>query len=89
MIVIGFLTFLVFFILLVIGGINWGLIGVFQFDIIAALFGKSSKAARIIDTLIGIAGILVPVFAFIYMFFKKDKYKAITNVFHILIAKKR
>jgi uncharacterized protein len=45
--------------LTIIGAINWGLIGFFQFDLVAAIFGgQESALARIIYGLVGIAGIL-------------------------------
>lgn len=44
-------------ILMIIGALNWGLWGIFRFDIVAAIFGSASAAARIIYTLIGLAGI--------------------------------
>lgn len=46
-------------ILIVIGGINWGLIGFFKFDLIAAIFGSQDNIwARIIFALVGIAAII-------------------------------
>ena len=45
-------------ILAIIGAINWGLVGIFQFDLVAAICGSSaSVVARIIYTLVGLAGI--------------------------------
>ena len=45
-------------ILLIIGALNWGMIGIFQFDVVAAIFGgMSTVVARIIYTLVGLAGI--------------------------------
>ena len=45
-------------ILSIIGCINWGLVGIFQFDLVAWLFGGQSAAfSRIIYTLVGLAGI--------------------------------
>ena len=45
-------------ILLIIGALNWGMIGIFQFDVVAAIFGgMSTVVARIIHTLVGLAGI--------------------------------
>ncbi|UOR11842.1 DUF378 domain-containing protein [Halobacillus amylolyticus] len=47
--------------LTIIGAINWGLIGLFQFDLVAALFGggeQSGAFARIIYTLVGISGLI-------------------------------
>lgn len=44
--------------LIVIGAINWGLIGFFQFDLVAALFGgMTSWISRVIYAIIGISGI--------------------------------
>ncbi len=45
-------------ILVVIGAVNWGLIGFFEFDLVAALFGGMySIVSRIIYALVGIAGL--------------------------------
>jgi uncharacterized membrane protein YuzA (DUF378 family) len=44
--------------LVVVGAVNWGLVGIAQFDLVAALFGGASSAlARIVYTLVGIAGL--------------------------------
>ncbi len=43
--------------LLIIGGLNWGLIGVLNFDLVAFIFGSGSLPARIVYTLVGIAAI--------------------------------
>ncbi|WP_163536593.1 DUF378 domain-containing protein [Gracilibacillus sp. YIM 98692] len=48
------------FILTIVGAINWGLIGFFQFDLVATLFGAGNMDTilpRIIYSLMGIAGI--------------------------------
>ena len=45
-------------ILTIIGGINWGLIGIFQFDLVAWIFGgQDAILSRIIYTLVGIAAL--------------------------------
>jgi uncharacterized membrane protein YuzA (DUF378 family) len=45
-------------ILSVIGCLNWGLVGIFQFDAVAWLFGSSgSLMSRIIYTVVGLAGL--------------------------------
>lgn len=45
-------------ILLIIGALNWGLVGIFQFDLVAAIFGgMSGVVSRIIYTIVGLAGI--------------------------------
>ncbi len=47
-----------FLLLVIIGAINWGLIGFFQFDLVGALFGgQSSIISRIIFALVGISGL--------------------------------
>ena len=52
-------------ILVIIGALNWGLIGLFQFDLVASLFGgQTSILSRIIYSLVGIAGIYNIVFLF-------------------------
>ncbi len=43
--------------LIVIGAINWGLIGFFNFNLVAAIFGDMTIIARIIYGLVGISGI--------------------------------
>ena len=43
--------------LLIVGGVNWGLIGLFSFDLVAAIFGPMSALARVIYTLVGLAAL--------------------------------
>ena len=45
-------------VLTIIGAINWGLIGLFNFDLVATIFGDMSLLSRIIYTLVGIAGLI-------------------------------
>lgn len=46
-------------VLTIIGALNWGLIGLFQFDLVASLFGgQDSILSRIVYTLVGIAGLI-------------------------------
>lgn len=42
-----------------IGALNWGLVGFFGFDLIAALFGTMSLISRLIYALVGISAILL------------------------------
>ncbi|MBY7144901.1 DUF378 domain-containing protein [Virgibacillus sp. NKC19-3] len=45
-------------VLLIIGGVNWGLIGLFQWDLVASLFGGQDAAlARVVYTLVGISAL--------------------------------
>jgi len=48
---------LVALILLIIGGLNWGLVGLFDFDLVAAIFGAGSLLAKIIYIIVGLAGL--------------------------------
>jgi uncharacterized protein len=44
--------------LVIIGAVNWGLIGFFQFDLVAAIFGGQDTAlARIVYGLVGLSGL--------------------------------
>ena len=44
-------------VLVIIGAINWGLIGFFRFDLVSSLFGTGTAFTRIIFALVGIAGL--------------------------------
>lgn len=45
-------------IITIIGAINWGLIGLFDFNLVATLFGADSIIPRIVYTLVGITGLI-------------------------------
>lgn len=45
-------------IITIIGAINWGLIGLFDFNLVATLFGTDSIIPRIVYTLVGITGLI-------------------------------
>ena len=53
---------LITLILVIVGGLNWGLVGMFDFDLVAALFGDGSALSRIVYVLVGLSAIwqLVP-----------------------------
>ncbi len=44
-------------ILLIVGGINWGLIGLFDFNLVTAIFGEASIASRIVYVLVGLSAL--------------------------------
>lgn len=47
-------------VLVIIGAVNWGLVGLFQFDLVAALFGgQAAPLSRVVYTLVGVAGVVV------------------------------
>lgn len=48
--------------LLAIGGLNWGLVGIFNFDLVAAIFGDMSVLSRIVYTIVGLAAVYDVVF---------------------------
>lgn len=43
--------------IVIIGAVNWGLVGFFKFDLIAFLFGDMSWISRIVYALVGLAGL--------------------------------
>jgi hypothetical protein len=44
-------------ILVIVGGLNWGLIGVFDFDLVASIFGDMSALSRIVYDLVGLSAV--------------------------------
>lgn len=51
-------------ILVVVGAINWGLVGLFQYDLIAEIFGFGSTVSRVIYALVGLGGLYMLATAF-------------------------
>ena len=56
----------VMLILVIIGGLNWALVGLFGFDVVAAIFGSMSALSRIIYVVIGLSAL--------YLLFTSGKY---------------
>ena len=52
-----------------IGAVNWGLIGLFRFDLVAFCFGNLSWLSRVIYTLVGLSGL------YLITFFAKLRYE--------------
>ena len=44
-------------VLVVVGAVNWGLVGMFQFDLVAAIFGDATVLSRIVYSLVGLGGL--------------------------------
>ena len=44
-------------VLLMVGGLNWGLVGLFNFDLVAALFGTQSAFSRVVYVLVGLSAL--------------------------------
>lgn len=52
---------LVALVLVVVGGLNWGLVGFFKFDLVAAIFGDMSTLSRIVYGLVGLCAVYVAI----------------------------
>lgn len=54
-------------VLLIVGGLNWGLVGLFGFDLVAALSGTASALARTVYILVGVSAVwqLMPLFSIV------------------------
>ena len=46
-------------ILVIVGALNWGLIGIFRLDLVATIFGDMSLFSRLIYSLVGVAAIFL------------------------------
>jgi hypothetical protein len=44
-------------VLVIVGGLNWGLVGAFNFDLVATIFGVMSVLSRIVYVLVGLAAL--------------------------------
>ncbi len=44
-------------VLVVVGAVNWGLVGAANFDLVATLFGPMSAVSRVVYLLVGLAGV--------------------------------
>lgn len=48
---------LITLILVIVGGLNWGLVGIFGFDLVAAIFGDMTAVSRTVYALVGISAV--------------------------------
>lgn len=50
--------------LLIVGGLNWGLVGLFDFDLVAKIFGYDTLLAKLVYVLVGASALwqLIPLF---------------------------
>jgi len=46
-------------VLVVIGGLNWGLVGLFNYDLVAMIFGNMSFLSRLVYDLVGLSAVYV------------------------------
>lgn len=49
------------FILVIVGGLNWGLVGIMNFDLVSTIFGDMSVISRLVYTLVGISAVYLAV----------------------------
>lgn len=56
----------------IIGAVNWGLVGLFDMDLVALLFGAGSFLARTIYTLVGITGLINIGILMAHLDYKRD-----------------
>jgi len=54
-----FIVKVIAYILVIIGAVNWGLIGFFNLDLVRMIFGDMSLLSRIVYSLVGLSGILL------------------------------
>jgi uncharacterized membrane protein YuzA (DUF378 family) len=52
------------FILVIIGGLNWGLVGLLNLDLVGVLFGAMSTVARVVYVLVGLGAVYMLIGAF-------------------------
>lgn len=62
-------------VLLVVGGLNWGLVGVANFDLVATLLGAGSILAKVVYTLVGVSAV-----------YQTFSIKSIQNRWHVRAA---
>ncbi|MFA5359514.1 MAG: DUF378 domain-containing protein [Patescibacteria group bacterium] len=48
-------------VLVVVGGLNWGLVGLFKFDLVATIFGDMSVLSRLVYALVGLSSVYVAI----------------------------
>ncbi len=51
-------------VLLIVGGINWGLVGLANIDLVAAIFGEMTALSRAVYALVGLSALIVAAYAF-------------------------
>lgn len=48
-------------VLTIVGGLNWGLVGAFDYDLVASFFGDMSAVSRVVYVLVGLAAVYLAV----------------------------
>jgi uncharacterized membrane protein YuzA (DUF378 family) len=68
---------LIALILVIVGGLNWGLVGLVDFNLVASIFGEGSTLSRIIYILVGIAALYM-----IYFTVRAETYQTHETAVH-------
>jgi len=50
-------------VLVIVGGLNWALVGIFKFDLVAWIFGDMAVVSRIVYILVGVAAVYMAIIA--------------------------
>lgn len=50
-------------VLVIVGGLNWALVGILNFDLVAAILGDMSMLSRIVYSLVGVSAVYVAIIA--------------------------
>ncbi len=64
------ITSVIAFIIVIVGALNWLLVGLFGFDLVAAMFGTMSVWSRIVYSLVGLGGLFMIFFIYAFKPFK-------------------
>ncbi len=67
------ITSILAFILVIVGALNWMLIGLFKFNLVATIFGATSFVSAVIYTLVGLGGLWLIFFIFAFKPFNRIK----------------
>ncbi|MGL3150581.1 DUF378 domain-containing protein [Microbacterium sp. A82] len=59
------ILFVIARVLIIVGGLNWGLVGAFDFNLVDTIFGAGSAASRVVYVLVGIAAIIALIELFV------------------------
>lgn len=60
------------YVLVLIGALNWGLVGLMDFDLVALIFGEMTVLSRIVYSLVGISAIILLITSYRYFFYHED-----------------
>lgn len=62
--------------LIIVGALNWGLVGLFRFDLVAAIFGADTLLSRLVYVVVGVAGAYALSFFAQYRSLPREHYPA-------------